>query len=137
MSSAGWSAKSYKKLSISCILAVWVLFPKFLGRLRDGLLSDCTNLTCSCVPSYVSFVLWAILARRSVQNYKNSSFFGIFSRLSHFPQVFGQVKEWLILELHGMIKVPNAVGSSVDFNLLCCPEISREEYSNLWKMIVF
>ena len=60
-----------------------------------------------------------MLARRSVQNYENSSFFGVFSRLGHFPQVFGQVKEWLILELHEMIKVPDAVACPVDFNLLC------------------
>ena len=72
---------------------------------------------------------------RSVQIYENSSFFGIFSRLGHFPQVFGQFKECLILELHKMGKVPNVAASSVDFNLLCCREISREEYSNLWKMI--
>ena len=60
-----------------------------------------------------------MLARRSVQNYEHSSFFGVFSRLCHFPQVFGQVKEWLILELHEMIKVPDPVACPMDFNLLC------------------
>ena len=71
------------------------------------------------------------LAKRSVQNYENLSFFGVFSCLGDFPQVFGQIKEWLILKVHEMIKVPNAVAGSMDFNLLCYREVSREEYSNL------
>ena len=59
------------------------------------------------------------MARRSVQNYENSSLFGVFSRLGHFFQVFWQVKEWLILELHEMIKVPHAVSFPMNFDLLC------------------
>ena len=71
------------------------------------------------------------MARRSVQNYENSSFFCVFSRLGHFPQVLGQVKGWLQLELHEMIKVPNAVACPKDFSLLYYREVSKEKYSNL------
>ena len=42
--------------------------------------------------------------------------FWCFSRLGHFPQVFGQVKEWPILELPEMIKVSHAVTCPMDFN---------------------
>ena len=34
-----------------------------------------------------------------------------------FPQVFGQVKEFLIIELHEMLRVTHAF--SIGFNLLC------------------
>ena len=36
---------------------------------------------------------------------ENAHLFSIFSHLGPFPQVFRQVKEWLILECHEMIKV--------------------------------
>ena len=36
-----------------------------------------------------------------------------------FPQVFRQVKEWLILELHEVIRVLSVVACPIDFNLLC------------------
>ena len=46
--------------------------------------------------------------------------FGVFfSRLGTFPQVFGQVKEWLILELQEMIKVPHEIACAIDFDLIC------------------
>ena len=35
--------------------------------------------------------------------------FSAFSRLGHFPQVFGQAKECFILQLHEMIRVLHAV----------------------------
>ena len=34
-----------------------------------------------------------------------------------FPQVFGQAKEWLILELHEMIRVSHLVVFPMAFNL--------------------
>ena len=45
------------------------------------------------------FVLSAEVAGRSVQSYEKS-FFSIFSQLNHFPQDFGQVKGWVMLELY-------------------------------------
>ena len=48
---------------------------------------------------------------------KNYHYFHIFSRFGHFPQVFEQVNEWLILELHEMIKVSHLAASPVVFIL--------------------
>ena len=36
-----------------------------------------------------------------------------------FPQVFRQVKEWLIFELHEVIRVLHVVACMMDFDLLC------------------
>ena len=60
-----------------------------------------------------------MLASRSVQSYKKWSFFSVFTRLGLFPYVFAQVKEWLVLELHEMIRMLHAVAYPVTFNLLC------------------
>ena len=63
------------------------------------------SATCSCVPNCFYFGLWAELAEMNSQSYKKWSFFSVFMGLSTFPQVFGQVKEWLFLELHKIIRV--------------------------------
>ena len=42
----------------------------------------------------------------SVQSYDKGSFFTVFSRLG---KVFGPVEEWLMLELHEMIRVSHVV----------------------------
>ena len=36
-----------------------------------------------------------------------------------FPQVIGQVKQWLLLEIHEAIRVVHAIACTMDFNLLC------------------
>ena len=63
--------------------------------------------------------LWVRLAGRSVQSYEKWSFFSVFSRLGQFLQVFGQVKEFLILGLGEIIRVLHLVGCPMDFDLLC------------------
>ena len=45
--------------------------------------------------------------------------FSTFNRLGSFPQVFGQVRESVILELHEMIGVLHVVACPIDFSLLC------------------
>ena len=50
---------------------------------------------------------------------KNDLFFSIFGCFGPFPQVFGQVKEQLLLELHEMIRVSHAVACPMGFNLFC------------------
>ena len=62
-------------------------------------------------------VLQSRLARRSVQTYENLSIFSIFSRLGPFPQVFAQVKEWLMLKLQKIIRVSRAVACPIVFIL--------------------
>ena len=49
---------------------------------------------------------------------KNDQFHVFLNRLDHFPQVFGYVKERLILELRGMVRVPHVFPYPMDFNLL-------------------
>ena len=44
--------------------------------------------------------------------------FSIFSRLGPFPQVFGQVKEWLMLKLHEMVRVLHVAVCSIAFFVL-------------------
>ena len=51
----------------------------------------------------------------SAQTYGKCPILSIFSRLGPFPQIFGQVKEWLILELCEMIKVPT--------HIVACPMV--------------
>ena len=45
--------------------------------------------------------------------------FRIFSRFGLFPQVFRQVKECLILQLHKMIRVLHAIACSIVFIWFC------------------
>ena len=59
---------------------------------------------------------------------KNDQFQGIFIRLVPFPQVFGQVKGWLIIKLHKIIEVSHAVVCRVKFFLF---------YVRCWQRGVF
>ena len=63
-------------------------------------------------------------------------FSSVFSALGHFSQVFGKVKEWLILELHEMIRVLHAVACPMGFNLLYDRAQQGGELK-LAKMIIF
>ena len=49
---------------------------------------------------------------------KNDHFQEFLNRLGHFPQGFGEVKERLVLELRGMVRVPHVFPYPMDFNLL-------------------
>ena len=57
------------------------------------------------------------MAGRSAQCYERRPIFSIFSPLGPFPQVFGQVKEWFILELLETIRVLHAVTCPIAFIL--------------------
>ena len=48
---------------------------------------------------------------------KNNHLFNIFISFGLFPQVFGHVNEWPILEFHEMIKVPRLVVCPIVFIL--------------------
>ena len=77
------------------------------------------SVTFNCAPNYFYFVLWAKLAGTSAQSYGKGSFFSVFSRLDHFPQVFRQFNEWPILKLNEMIRVPHLVLCQIAFILFC------------------
>ena len=57
--------------------------------------------------------------------------------LDHFPQVFRQVKTWLIFELHAMTTVSNLVTCPIVFSFCFEVLVEMEEYSNIWEMIIF
>ena len=76
------------------------------------------NYTSTFVCNGFSLALWSRLTGWSAKTYEKWSFLGIFSRLSSFPQVFGQVKEWFILELLEMMKAPHVVACSIIFMFL-------------------
>ena len=94
------------------------------------------SVTYSCLPNCFYFILFPSLAGRSVQNYEKWSFFSIFSRFGPFPQVSGQVKEWLMLKLHKIITMSHVVAFPIGFIFLIVG-IGREECSKLGKMINF
>ena len=73
----------------------------------------------SCVRNGFYFVLRSILAGRSAQTYEECSNLRIISLLGLFLQLLGQVKKWLILELHKMIRMSRAVAYLIIFILLC------------------
>ena len=73
-----------------------------------------------------------MLAVRSVQSYEKWSFFKVFSCLDHFPEVFGQVKELLILQLREMMSttctyVPNC------FYFVLCLRLARRSVESYKK----
>ena len=64
---------------------------------------------------------------------KNDPFLVFLAVRVIFPQVFGQVKKWLLLELHGMVRVLLAVACPMDFNLL----FDRGHQLRVLKMLLF
>ena len=85
----------------------------------------------------IFFILWAKLAGRSVQNYEKWSFYSVVIRLSPFSQVFEQIKKWLTLQLHKIIRVSYLVVFPFFFFFSSMGEVWSEECSKLWKMIIF
>ena len=75
------------------------------------------SATFTCVGNHFCFVWWSRLTERSAKTYEKWSFFSICSRLGHFPQFFGQIKEWLMLELKKMIRVSYAAVGPIVFSL--------------------
>ena len=68
------------------------------------------------------------MAGRSVQSFEKSSFFSVFGRWDHFPQVFRQVKKCLILYMHEMIRLQH---------LVACPNVLILFYGRDWQGGVF
>ena len=66
-----------------------------------------------------NFFSWFMskVGRRSVQSYEKLSFVSVFSRLGPFPQVSGQVKKWLMLELQKIIRMSHVVPCPIVFIL--------------------
>ena len=67
------------------------------------------------------------MAGKSVESYEKLSFFSVFIRLRPFPQVFGQGKEWLMLELY-KIKIVSYV--------VACPIVFIWVYDQDWQKVI-
>ena len=95
------------------------------------------NATFCCVLNCFYFVLWSSLAaERSVQNYEKWSFFSIFSRLDPLSHVFVQVKGWLILKLHEMIRVAHLMAFLRVFNLLYAQTYEKLSFFSIFCRLV-
>ena len=116
--------KLSKKAYFLLFLDVWALCPKFLRRLKGEL---CYNLR----DQLPLFCFMSEFGREECSKLWKWSFFSIFSPLSLFSQVFEQVKERLILELHEMIKVPEAVACQIVFILF----YDRDRQGGIFKVL--
>ena len=72
----------------------------------------------SCVSNCFYFALRSRSPWTSAQTYEKCSELSIFSRLSPFLRLFGIVKEWIITELHEMLRISHVVACPIDFILL-------------------
>ena len=104
-------------------LVVWIIFPKFLGKLRSSLYYNCVKwwvLHAHAFPivSILFYVCdWQGGVLKVIRNDFKKSFYKYFYQLGLFPQVFSQVNEWPILELYEMIRVSHVVVCPVVFIL--------------------
>ena len=107
------SAQTYEKMvSFEYFRPLWSASSRFwAGSGADHTVLHKNNESIFIVAFPMDFLFCFVikLGRGSAQTYGKCSILSIFSRLGPFPQVFEQVKEWLILELCEMIKVPHIV----------------------------
>ena len=91
----GSSARTYEKWSVLVFLAVWVLFPKFLGRLRSGLLELHKIISLSHVVTCP--VVFILFYERSYQGgvfkvVKNDYFLVFLANWVLFPKILGRFR---------------------------------------------
>ena len=67
------------------------------------------------MPNCLSFVFLTKVAREECSKLWKKNFHSVFSRLDTFPQVFMQVKECLVLQLHEMVRVVYEVACPIVF----------------------
>ena len=72
-------------------------------------------------------------AERTAETDEKWSFFSIFNRLGPYSEVFGEMKELVILKLHEMIKVLYVAACQMNFNLLS----GRRQQLGVLKMLLF
>ena len=113
--SAGRSA--HEKRSFFRVFSRLNLFTQVLGQVKEHLKLKFQEIIRAVAWPIAFFFLWTRLARRSVsvQSYENWSFFCVFSRFCPFLQVFGQINDWSILEVHEVIRVLHMVACANDF----------------------
>ena len=105
------------------ILAVWVFFPKFLGKLKSGLCSSCKKIrwVSHIVACPIVFILFyeRNWQGRVIKVMKNDDFFSVFSRLYSLGSVFRHVNGSLMLKLHKIIRVSYVLYLRAHFLKFC------------------
>ena len=90
------------------------------------------SVICSFVRNcFYGFLCAKLSGRNTFKVMKNDHFQS--PKWSSFSYVFGQVRKWLILELHEMIRVVYVRACPVDFNLFC--HLSKR--LGVFKMLLF
>ena len=115
--------KNNRFLLFLVILAVWVFFPKFLGKLKSGLCSNCKKIrwVSHIVTCPIVFILFYERSwqGRVIKVMKNDDFFSVFSRLYSLAPVFGQVNGWFMLKPHKIIRVSHVLYLRARFFKFC------------------
>ena len=104
--------EKWKMISLKYFRLLWSASSRFSAGAGADQIVLCKNndsMCYICVSNSFSFALESRSAWGSVQAYDKCSILCILRGLGPFPQVLGQVKEWLILELCKMIKLPHIV----------------------------
>ena len=94
------------------------LFPQVYGKVHEGPileLYEIIRMLYAVACPTVLFCFMIEIGREECSNLLKINIFNIFSRLGFFPQVFGQVKKWLMLDLHETIRVFHLVGCPIVF----------------------
>ena len=108
---AGRSAQTCEKWSFFSIFNCLGPFPQVCGQVKWWIMLKLHKVKwlSHIVACPIAFILFYDQGwqGRLFKVMKKWSFISAFSRLGHFPKDFGQVKEWLVLELHKIIRVSN------------------------------
>ena len=115
------SSNLWKMVNFKYFRQLWSVFSRFWvgpGAVHTGFCNIYESMLYNCVPNGFYFSLARSRSGgRSAQTYEECSNLSIFSRLGLFLHFFWQVKEWIKLELHGMIRMSVEVTCSMLFIL--------------------
>ena len=108
---------TYSSGRLNLLLQKWIMF--IYRRLTSCFKSISENcIYRSTVDKKLFYlVLWSKLAGRSAQTYEKWSFFVFLVVWILFPKFLGRLKEWLMLELHKIIRLTHRVACPIVFIL--------------------
>ena len=106
-----------RKKRLLVFFNVWIHFPMFFMQVRVSLILQMHEMK-RVLHAVACLIVFLLFHDRDWQGvllklYEKWSFVSIFCCLVPFPQVFGQVKMWLMLELQKIIRMSHAVSFSI------------------------